>query len=99
MNPPSTPPLIGITTYGRNQEDKFALPAAYVDAVRRAGGIPFLIPPGESHLEELLAVLDGLILSGGGDVDPSQYGSEGHPTIYMTDAERDATDLDLARRV
>jgi putative glutamine amidotransferase len=94
-----TPPLIGITTYGRNAEDKFTLPAAYVEAVRRAGGIPLLIPPGEVHLDELLSTLDGLILSGGGDIDPAHYGSDGHPTIYMIDRERDSSELDLARRV
>ena len=93
------PPLIGITTYGRNHEDEFTLPAVYVEAVRRAGGIPLLIAPGEPRLDDLLAALDGLILSGGGDVDPARYGSAGHPTIYMIDTERDATELDLARRV
>ncbi len=99
MTLPMTPPLIGITTYGRNHEDEFTLPAVYVEAVRRAGGIPVLIPPGEPRLDDLLAVLDGLILSGGGDLDPSHYNSPGHPTIYMLDAERDATELDLARKV
>ena len=98
MTLPMIPPLIGITTYARNEENKFALPAAYVDAVRRAGGIPLLIAPGEPRLDELLAALDGLILSGGGDVDPTHYGSPGHPTVYMTDAERDSTELELARR-
>lgn len=94
-----TPPLIGITTYGRNHEDEFTLPAVYVEAVRRAGGIPLLITPGEERLDDLLAVLDGLILSGGGDLDPSHYSSSGHPTIYMIDAERDATELELARKI
>ena len=42
-------PLIGITTYGRNDYNAYTLPAEYVDAVRRAGGIPVLIPPGEPH--------------------------------------------------
>jgi putative glutamine amidotransferase len=92
-------PLIGITTYGRNHEDEFTLPAVYVEAVRRAGGIPLLIPPGERHIDSLLAALDGLILSGGGDLDPAYYGSAGHPTIYMIDLERDTTELEVARRV
>lgn len=98
-HPRPTPPLIGITTYGRNHEDEFTLPAVYVEAVRRAGGIPLLIAPGEAQLDELLGILDGLILSGGGDLDPAHYGSNGHATIYMIDAERDATELELARRV
>jgi putative glutamine amidotransferase len=99
MKPPTSTPIIGITTYGRNNENKFTLPAAYVEAVRRAGGIPVLIPPGEERLTELLATLDGIILSGGGDIDPAHYGSQGHPTIYMIDSERDATELALARLV
>lgn len=99
IHPRSAPPLIGITTYGRNHEDEFTLPAVYVEAVRRAGGIPLLIAPGETQLDELLDALDGLILSGGGDLDPAHYHSAGHPTIYMIDAERDATELELARRV
>jgi putative glutamine amidotransferase len=92
-------PLIGITTYGRNHEDEFTLPAVYVESIRRAGGIPLLIPPGEPNLDSLLDQLDGIILSGGGDLDPSHYGSAGHPTVYMLDPERDVTELDLARRV
>jgi putative glutamine amidotransferase len=99
MKPPTTPPLIGITTYGRNHEDEFTLPAVYVEAVRRAGGIPLLIAPGELQLDALLAALDGVILSGGGDLDPAYYGSPGHATVYMIDAERDATELELARRI
>jgi putative glutamine amidotransferase len=97
--PPLSPPLIGITTYGRNHEDEFTLPAVYVEAVRRAGGIPLLIAPGELHLDQLLSTLDGVILSGGGDLDPAHYGSPGHPAIYMIDAERDVTELEMARRI
>src|SRR5215203_4293894 len=90
-----TSPLIGITTYGRNEEDKFTLPAAYVEAVRRAGGIPVLIPPGEERLADLLTALDGLLVSGGCDLDPALYGSPGHPTIYMINSERDVTELEI----
>lgn len=94
---PSQPPLIGITSYGRDKDKRFSLPAAYVDAVRRAGGIPVLIPPGEPHLPELLAYLEGLILSGGGDIAPDIYGGNPHETIDRVDAERDETELSLAR--
>ena len=40
-------PLIGITTYERNANGDFVLPAVYVDAVRRACGMPVLVPPGD----------------------------------------------------
>ncbi|MEZ4558404.1 MAG: gamma-glutamyl-gamma-aminobutyrate hydrolase family protein [Caldilineaceae bacterium] len=95
----TTPPLIGITTYGRDEGNKFALPAEYVDAVRRAGGIPLLVPPAEPHLDLLLAKLDGLILAGGGDLDPELYAGSPHETIYMVDPERDRSELTMARQV
>ena len=66
-------PLIGITTYGRNFERHFSLPAEYVEAVRRAGGIPVLMPPGEPRLLDWLETLDGLILAGGPDLEPKLY--------------------------
>lgn len=92
-------PLIGITTYGRNDYNAYSLPAEYVDAVRRAGGIPVLIPPGEMHTAELMERLDGLILSGGPDVDPELYDGLPHKMIYGIDPDRDATEIALAQIV
>jgi putative glutamine amidotransferase len=92
-------PLIGITTYGRNDEGRFTLPAEYVEAVRRAGGVPFLIPPGEERVDRVLEVLDGLILAGGGDIAPDAYGGAAHETIYNVNPDRDRLELALARRV
>lgn len=92
-------PIIGITTYERSPDDHFMLPTVYVNAVRRAGGIPILIPPGEPHLEQLLSLLDGVIFSGGGDVDPAYYGGTHHPEIYTISPERDEMELELARQI
>jgi putative glutamine amidotransferase len=89
-------PLIGITTYGRDEKNEFHLPAEYVDAVRRAGGIPVLMAPGESRIAAWLATVDALILAGGGDLDPHAYGGAEHATIYMLDAERDASEMQFA---
>jgi putative glutamine amidotransferase len=91
--------LIGITTYGRNEQNRYSIPAEYVDAVRRGGGSAVLLPPGESRVEEWLALVDGVILAGGGDIDPEHYGGELHETIYAIDAERDGSELALARRI
>ena len=99
MDNGARPPLIGITTYGRDAENKFTLPAEYSDAVRRAGGIPVLLPPGEPHLDALLQRLDGLILAGGGDVDPELYDGARHDAIYMIDPERDTGELAMARQI
>jgi putative glutamine amidotransferase len=92
-------PIIGITTYGRDEDNRFRLPCLYVDCVRRAGGAVLLIPPGDESYEELLAVVDGVILAGGGDLDPAIYGGRHHETIYSVDAERDAAELALARNI
>ncbi len=92
-------PRIGLVTYGRNADGVFTMPAAYVDAVRRAGGLPLLLAPGEPRLEEWFGLLDGLILAGGGDIDPALYGGRGHAENYKFDAGRDANEVWLARRV
>jgi putative glutamine amidotransferase len=90
-------PLIAISTYGPIADGQFHLPREYVDAVRRAGGVPVLAPPGESDADELLASVHGLVLAGGGDVDPKRYGGRPHPTIYNVDPDRDATEVALVR--
>lgn len=95
-----TPPLIGITTYAKNENLDVTLPACYIESVRRAGGIPVLVAPGETQVEQLLTRLDGLVLAGGGDIDPKCFGcDEVHETVYMLDEPRDRTELDLARLI
>ena len=91
-------PIIGITTYGRNEENHFTLPAEYIEAIRNAGGLPWPIMHGERHLREILEHVDGLILAGGGDLNPLLYGGDDHETIYMLDNERDRTEIDLANQ-
>jgi putative glutamine amidotransferase len=92
-------PLIGITTYSRSEAGEFTLPAVYVDAVQLAGGVPVLLPPMEADPKPILAALDGLILAGGGDIDPIRYGGDHHPTVYLVDEERDTFELKLAQAV
>ena len=92
-------PLIGVTTYGQDEKNTFYLPVEYVEAVRRAGGIPVLLPPGEPHWNVLLETLDGLVLAGGGDLDPARYGGANHESIYMVDQSRDESEIALARQV
>jgi putative glutamine amidotransferase len=92
-------PVIGITSYGRDDHQRFGLPAVYVDAVRRAGGLPVILPPGEDDVTGLLSLLDGIILSGGGDISPQFYGGVTHATNYMVDVERDSSEIRLARHL
>src|SRR3982750_2435615 len=98
-------PVIGITTYitsarfgltGNEWEVESALvPAAYVRAVQRAGARPFLIPPAEEAVDETLDALDGLLFSGGSDLDPDLYGQEPHPETKGVVPERDRAELAL----
>lgn len=93
-------PLIGVTTYHRERRgrERYHVPAAYVDAVRIGGGLPVLLPPGDPHPDEILASLDGLVLCGGGDLDPALFGgATGHDAVYSTCAERDGFELALVR--
>jgi putative glutamine amidotransferase len=90
-------PVIGITTYPRDEHGRFHLPADYVTAVRRAGGIPWLIPPGEERWRELFDRVDALLLTGGGDIDPSFYGGKRHASLYGIDRARDESEIALSR--
>lgn len=92
------PVRIGITTYARDgQPASFNLPCAYVDAIRAAGGLALVLPPGEARPEDLLDLVDGLILSGGGDIAPQAYSGQPHETIYSVSEERDEFEFRLAR--
>ena len=91
-------PLIGLTTYGRDEKNAFSLPAQYLESVRRAGGVPFLIAPDETEFDEILPRLSGLVLTGGGDMNPELYQGDSHETIYMIDDERDQGETEIFNR-
>ncbi len=76
-------------------------PFGYVEAIHRAGGLALMIPPDpefEREPDQVLDLVDALILAGGNDIDPSTYGAEPHPETHSTVAERDDSELALARR-
>jgi putative glutamine amidotransferase len=69
----------------------------YVEALRRAGAIPLVIPPQPENAAELVAALDGVLLAGGEDCDPAAYGETALPSIEPMDPRRQSNDLALAR--
>jgi putative glutamine amidotransferase len=101
-------PLIGVSTYvaearwGRWERRAAVLPENYFELVAGAGGRPLLLPapstapdgPGQGA-DEVVAILDGLVLTGGGDVDPLAYGEEPVPEVAGIDSNRDASERAL----
>lgn len=92
-------PRIGVTMYPRDRAERpsFTIPTAYVDSIRRAGGLPVLLAPGDESPEEVVHHVDGLVFAGGGDLDPVHFDGEEHAAQYGVDSERDAFELGLMR--
>ncbi|HEY7968122.1 MAG TPA: gamma-glutamyl-gamma-aminobutyrate hydrolase family protein [Solirubrobacteraceae bacterium] len=100
-------PLIGICTaleqakWGVWDQPAMLLPRNYIDTIQKAGGVALMLPPDGAVIAEpdlVLDVIDGLILAGGADLDPSSYGAERDPRTMHTVPERDDFELALARR-
>ena len=96
-------PLIGLTSYAETArwavwEGKAAVVGwVYVAAIHRAGGRTLLIPPADHGLDETLDALDGLMLAGGNDLDPSYYDAAAHSETQESQPERDHAELALMR--
>ncbi|MBM7515990.1 gamma-glutamyl-gamma-aminobutyrate hydrolase family protein [Nocardioides nitrophenolicus] len=97
-------PLIGLSTYreparwGVWDTTADLLPAAYARAVEAAGGVPVLLPPTEPFADaarDVVRRLDGLVISGGADVDPERYAAPAHPETGGPRRDRDAWELAL----
>ena len=100
------PPIIGITATLKEDVDAVAerplgrfvrADLDYVDGVAGAGGVPVVLPPTgeETAAEAVIRSLDGLLLSGGSDLDPGYYGEEPVPELGVTLPERDAFEMTL----
>jgi putative glutamine amidotransferase len=101
-------PLIGVSTYvakvawGGWERPSAVLPQSYYELVAAAGGRPLLLPPLRTAAagptfgaEELVAVLDGLVLTGGGDVDPTSYRETAAPEVVGVNPVRDESERAL----
>src|SRR5437762_12971804 len=102
-------PIIGVTSYapaavrwGPWHETAVIVPDSYVRALTRAGARPLIVPPDEPSAEQTLDLLDGVVFSGGTDVDPATYGADlgpstDEPTIVRDRAELALVEAALAR--
>ena len=97
-------PVIGITAYaepsvrwGVWDVPAAVIPLAYVQQVEAAGGRALIVPPNEDAIDETLDALDGVLFSGGSDIDPSEYGQDAHPETNGLRPDRDRGELSLLR--
>lgn len=95
-------PVIGITSYAPERiqwgvwdDPAVIVPASYVHALEAAGGRPLIVPPSEEDVEETLDLLDGVLFSGGSDLDPAHYGAEPHPLTDLPRTVRDRAEIAL----
>jgi putative glutamine amidotransferase len=95
-------PVIGITAGLVTEQQDYGLmhrhrvSADYSEAVLAAGGLPIILPPQDGTVNQILELVDGLIFSGGADIDPARYGdADVHPATYDISEERDRFELEL----
>src|SRR6266576_1677807 len=93
-------PLIGIgsdVVQKPGERDRAFVYTTYIESLKRAGAVPVLIPPQPENAADLAETLDGILLAGGDDCDPAEYGEEKHPSCEPMDPRRQKNDLGLAK--
>ncbi len=97
-------PIIGVTTSitttaasHPSRPERAYLNSAYLLAVQQAAGVPLLLPPrlDDAALGALIERLDGVVLTGGGDIDPARFDELAHPTVSEVSPARDALEIAL----
>jgi putative glutamine amidotransferase len=95
-------PVVGITpspsvdTLAHGTFQRSCITTSYHLAIEAAGGVPIILPPQGDGVDTIIEILDGLLLSGGADIDPSRYGDQDvHPATYGIDPERDRFEFEL----
>jgi putative glutamine amidotransferase len=94
-------PLIGITIDNHDDGTKYESPVTYASAVEKAGGLPVLLPfhADLALIPQFVDRLDGILFSGGNDLDPALYGQTWHPKAVHVDPARQAFELALLKEV
>jgi putative glutamine amidotransferase len=95
--------LIGLTGFRETNQyghPQISVNEAYIKAITNAGASPLIIPLGlsETQLELILTRLDGIVFTGGGDIQPQCYGNQPHPLVSEVDTDRDRVEIHLVQR-
>lgn len=92
-------PIIGVTSHVE-LDYKHSLSNDYVQAVIQAGGIPVILPIGlDNDVEQIVDKIDGLVVTGGGDIDPTLFGEEPHPKLGTISPGRDSFEIAIIQKV
>jgi putative glutamine amidotransferase len=94
-------PVIGLTMDYKDDAPSYALPFDYAKAIEMAGGLPFLIPykVHPSLIPQYVDLCDGVLFTGGNDLDPSLYGEDWHPKAARIDPDRQSFEMALLAEV
>lgn len=95
-----TAPIIGVTPSGETNKAgvrMYSVAADYTTAIERAGGMPVILPMHLANVDSVLDALDGVVFTGGGDIEPSLFNQEQHETTDYIDEERDTFEIALMK--
>lgn len=92
-----TYPIIGITASVDVKEGWYRQRSNYITAIEQCGGIPVILPPISKSTEAIITRLDGLLLAGGGDLDPQHYNEDPRYKLHYDDPLRDRFELSLTQ--
>lgn len=91
-------PIIGISS--SLNEHVLSVPIDYINAITKFGGVPIILPNLQvGAIESIVELLDGLLLTGGGDIDPTLFNEEPHQNLGTITPERDEFEIDIIQKM
>ena len=91
-------PIIGISS--SLNEHVLSVPIDYINAITKFGGVPIILPNlQEDAIESIVELLDGLLLTGGGDIDPTLFNEEPHQNLGTITPERDEFEIAIIQKM